>query len=146
MGGRRHLIQALIVYTLIFCTGFLFVHAEFRAYGDDAFSAVVLSLPGMRGNNWSRPPTMTWQQTVSWGGADAYERVAGLTPTLSYGKKPNALPDPPQPRDDPSGTVRYARRFTAVESRFTLCIDVDTTFSEQAFESRYAGLLAGIVR
>lgn len=33
-----------------------------------------------------------------------------------------------------------------MESRFTLCIDVRTTLSEQAFESRYPGLLAGVVR
>jgi hypothetical protein len=33
-----------------------------------------------------------------------------------------------------------------VESRFTLCIDVRTTLSEPAFESRYPNLLSGIIR
>jgi hypothetical protein len=104
MSKQQFLAKALIVYTLVVCTGFLFAYAEFRAYGGDAFSAVVVSLPGMRGSRWSRPPTMTWEQTVSWGAADAYENVAMLTLTLSYGRKPNVLPDPPQSYDDPSGT------------------------------------------
>ena len=144
MSKRRYLVKALIVYTLVVCTGFLFAYAEFRACGGDAFSAVVVSLPGIRGSRWSRPPTMTWQQSVRWGAAD--DEVAALMLTLSYGRRSNVLPDSPQSWADPSGRVWYTRRVTAEGSRFTLCIDVNTTLSEQAFESRYPGLLAGIVR
>ncbi len=144
MSKRRYLVKALIVYTLVVCTGFLFAYAEFRTCSGDAFSAVVLFLPGSQGSRWSRPPIMTCEQSVRWGAAD--DEVAALTLTLLYGKKPNVVPDPPQSYDDPSGTHWYGRRITAVESRFTLCIDVRTTLSEQAFESRYPGLLAGIVQ
>ncbi len=144
MSKKQYLVRALIVYTLVVCIGFLFAYAEFRTCGGDAFSAVVLSLPGSQGSRWSRPPIMTCEQSVRWGVAD--DEVAALTLTLSYGKKPNVVPDPPQSYDDPSGVHWSGRRIIAVESRFTLCIDVRTTLSEQAFESRYPGLLAGVVR
>src|SRR5450756_1521558 len=100
MSKRQYLVKALIVYALVVCTGFLFAYAEFRTCSGDAFSAVVLFLPGSQGSRWSRPPIMTCEQSVRWGAAD--DEVAALTLTLSYGKKPNVVPDPPQSYDDPS--------------------------------------------
>lgn len=147
MSKRHYLPKAIIVYTLVVCTGFLFAYAEFRACGGDGFSAVVVSLPGTRGNVWSLPSVLAWEQTVSKGAPDAYDGFSALRLTLSYGRQLHVLPSPESvPSHDDIGRDWFSRRVTEEGRRFTLCIDVKTRLSDQAFEERYPGLLARIVR
>lgn len=147
MNRRKRWMKGIIVYTLIVCTGILFVYAQFRACGGDGFSAVVTSLPGERGSVWYRPSVVTWEQRLSEGAPDSYDTFSSLTLTFSYGRQLHVLPplDPPPSRDD-LGRAWYFRRITAEGQRSTLCIDVKTRLSDQAFEERYPGLLAGIVQ
>jgi hypothetical protein len=139
--------KGIIVYTLIVCTGMLFVYAQFRACGGDGFSAVVTSLPGERGSVWYQPSVVTWEQRLSEGAPDAYDAYSSLTLTLSYGRQLHVPPplDPPPSHDD-LGRAWYFRRITAEGQRSTLCIDVKTRLSDQAFEECYPGLLDSIVQ
>lgn len=147
MSRKQRWAKIIIVYALVVCTGFLFAYAEFRACGGDGFSAVVLSLPGTRGSVWSRPSVVTWEQTVSEGAPDAYDGFSSLTLTLSYGRQLHVLPSlEPLPSRDDLGRAWYSRRITEEGRRFTICIDVRTRLSDQAFEERYPGLLASIVQ
>ncbi len=147
MNRRERWMKIIIVYALVVCTGFLFAYAEFRACGGDGFSAVVVSLPEARGNVWSRPSVVTWEQRLSEGAPDAYDGFSSLTLTLSYGRQLHVLPlfEPPPSYDD-LGRVWYSRRITGEGQRFTLCIDVRTRLSDQAFEERYPGLLVSTVQ
>jgi hypothetical protein len=147
MSRRQRWVKIIIVYALVVCTGFLFAYAEFRACGGDGFSAVVLSLPGARGSVWSRPSVVTWEQRLSEGASDTYDGFSSLTLTLSYGRQLRVLPlFEPLPSHDDLGRDWYSRRITEEGQRFTLCIDVRTRLSDQAFEERYPGLLASIVQ
>ncbi len=147
MSRRRRWMKIIIVYALVVCTGFLFAYAEFRACGGDGFSAVVVSLPGACGSVWSRPSVVTWEQRLSEGAPDAYDGFSSLTLTLSYGRQLHVLPPfEPLPSHDDLGRAWYSRRITEKGQRFTLCIDVRTRLSDQAFEERYPGLLASIVQ
>lgn len=147
MNRRKRWMKGIIAYTLIVCTGILFVYAQFRACGGDGFSAVVTSLPGERGSVWYQPSVVVWEQTLSKGAPDEYDAYSSLTLTLSYGRQLHVPPplDPPPSRDD-LGRAWYFRRITAEGQRSTLCIDVKTRLSDRAFEERYPGLLAGIVQ
>jgi hypothetical protein len=147
MNRRESWMKVIIVYALIVCTGFLFAYAEFRACGGDGFSAVVVSLPGAQGNVWSRPSVVTWEQRLSEGAPDAYDGFSSLTLTLSYDRQLHVLPPfEPLPSHDDLGRAWYSRRITEEGERSTLCIDVRTRLSDQAFEERYPGLLASIVQ
>jgi hypothetical protein len=147
MSRRQRWMKIIIVYALIVCTGFLFAYAEFRACGGDGFSAVVASLPGAHGNVWSRPSVVTWEQRLSEGAPDAYDGFSSLTLTLSYGRQLHVLPlFEPLPSYDDLGRAWYSRRITEKGQRFTLCIDVRTRLSDQAFEERYPGLLVSTVQ
>lgn len=153
MNQRKRWMKVIIVYTLIVCTGFLivctgflFAYAEFRACGGDGFSAVAASLPGAPGNVWSRPSVVTWEQRLSEGAPDAYDEFSSLTLTLSYGRQIHVLPPfELLPSHDDLGRDWYSRRITEEGQRFTLCLDVRTRLSDQAFEDRYPGLLAGTI-
>lgn len=150
MSRQRFWIEALVVYTLVICMGPLFAYAEFRSCGGDAFSAVVLSLPGTQSSQWSQPSVMTWQQSMRWGTSDTYDEIARFALTFSYGRKPTAVPDQlPSTFIDPSvasNVIWYTRRFTSVGPRYTLCIDAVSTLSNRSFDSHYAHTIAGVVR
>lgn len=147
MNRRQRWMKIVIVYALVVCTGFLFAYAEFRACGGDGFSAVVVSLPGAPGSVWSRTSVVTWEQRLNEGTPTAYDEFSSLTLTLSYGRQLHVLPPfEPLPSHDDLGRAWYSRRITEEGQRFTLCIDVRTRLSDQAFEERYPGLLASIVQ